>query len=196
MTESYAVEYRDALELDLEHYAAHLTDEETDYCERDFVLSDMFGFLYQVDAVLALLDAESPGSAEAIRDLCEVPEGRVFDEFDGERDETYENSDLAHAVANEIEEQSDYYWGDGNVYRRKECDLGDFDPLDISIYENVANSDDRIIYVTITAGGPHAQLIRDADADRLEVYSGGDRAVSYDLAVTTLLDYVLETYGY
>ena len=195
MTKSYADEYRDALELNLEHYAAHLTDEETDYCERDFVLSDTFGFLYQVDAVLALLDAENPGSAEDNRDLCEDPEGRVFDEFDGAcAIETYENSDLAHAVANEIEEQSDYYWEDGNVYRRKECDMTDFDPQEISIYENVANRDDRIIYVTITTGGPHAQLIRDADADRLEVYSGGDRAFSYCQAVTTLLDYVSETY--
>lgn len=195
MTNSYAREYRDTLELDLEHYAAHLTGEETDYCESDFVLSDTFGFLYQVDAVMALLDADSPRSAEVIRELCEVPEGRVFDEFDGACDiETYDNSDLAHAVANEIEVQSDYYWEDGYVYRRKECDMTDFDPLDVSIYENVADRDDRIIYVTITTGGPYAQLIRDASSDRLEVYSGGDLAVSYHPAVTTLLDYVSEMY--
>ena len=161
------------------------------------MLSDTFGFLYQVDAVMALLDADSPRSAEVIRDLCEVPDGRVFDGFVGKSDiEDYDNSDLAHAVANEIETQSDYYWENGYVYRRKECDLGDFDPLDVSIYENVADRDDRIIYVTITTGGPHAQLIRDASSDRLEVYSGGDLAVSYDPAVTTLLDYVSETYRY
>lgn len=103
------------------HAHAHSTAgaDRTDYCPREFVLGGYSGFHWQVYALLRdYLPAED---RETCLSALDDADRRIVERW-MVGDESIE-FELLSELADRIEENTEYYWEDGEVFKAIECEL-------------------------------------------------------------------------
>lgn len=197
---SLASDYLESIKETVRHKLAHVRDDDS-HCERELVSDGARGLEGQVTHVLTLLDDDQ---REAVADEFGVDGWAELSMMLGEPAfdvAPWEDLDWSN-LADAIEASSDvYYWEDGDVFRRVECDMldedGGFllgqDDLDVEVLRG-EDGDVTHLRALWTFGGPNVWLTRDWGYDRLEVHWDTSEAW-YHPDVTSLLDAYAETFN-